>query len=238
MTEVRDLAASLRWTAEGTAVFLRCLDGVPDDALARPTALPGWSGRHLVAHVAANAEALLRLTAWAATGIETPMYTSRDQREADIRTGAERPAAELRRWVDESAERLGVAMSGLDAEQWSRTVRTAQGRLVPATEIPWLRSREVMVHAVDLSSVVRFQDLPEDFLVALALDIVAKRSSGEQPALILTVHGERNTWTLAGAGEPIELQGSLGGVVAYLAGRQSTDVTAASGAVPPLPPWL
>ena len=29
-------------------------------------------------------------------------------------------------------------------------VVTAQGRTVPATEIPWLRAREVYVHVVDL----------------------------------------------------------------------------------------
>ena len=49
-----------------------------------PTALPGWTRKHLVAHLAGNAEALLRLLHWAGTGERTPMYTSPEQRNADI----------------------------------------------------------------------------------------------------------------------------------------------------------
>ena len=40
---------------------------------------PGWSRRHVVAHVGYNARALTRLVEWAKTGIETPMYASADQ---------------------------------------------------------------------------------------------------------------------------------------------------------------
>ena len=74
------------------------------------------------------------------------MYSSPHQRNADIEAGAHRPASDLRAWVEQSATRLAEAFAGLDAEQWERPVRTAQGRTVPASEIPWLRAREVMVH--------------------------------------------------------------------------------------------
>lgn len=237
MSGTRDLAASLRWTGEGTEVFLRALAGTPDDALARPTDLPGWTGKHLVAHVAGNAEALLNLAHWAATGEETPMYSSPEQRDADIRTGAERAPAELRRWAEESASRLGAALQGLDDEQWARTVRTAQGRLVPASEIPWLRAREVMVHAVDLDPGLGFADLPEDFLLALVDDVVTRRSGGDQPALTLVADTGTRSWTVTGRGEPTELHGSLAGVAAYLTGRPGADV-AAAGPTPELPAWL
>jgi len=35
---------------DGTTLFLATLDGVDDDHLERPTALPGWTGKHVVAH--------------------------------------------------------------------------------------------------------------------------------------------------------------------------------------------
>ena len=238
MTAMHDLATTRRWMDQGTRIFSGALARRGDDELAAPTALPGWTGRHLVAHVAANAEALLNLAHWAATGEETPMYSSPQQRDADIRAGARRSPAELRRWAEESADRLAGALAGLTDEQWSRTVRTAQGRQVPAREIPWLRAREVMVHAVDLDPALRLLNLPEDFLLALADDVVARRSGGDQPALVLTADGGRHTWQVPGRGEPTELRGSPGAVVAYLTGRPGADVTAPSGAVPHLPPWL
>ncbi|SNR29632.1 maleylpyruvate isomerase family mycothiol-dependent enzyme [Blastococcus mobilis] len=223
---------------EGTSVFLDSLARIEDDALAGPTALPGWTGRHLVAHVAANAEALVNLAHWAATGEETPMYSSRGQRNADIEDGSRRPPDELRRWAAASSERLSSVLRALTDEQWSRRVRTAQGREVAATEIPWLRAREVMVHALDLDPTLTFDDLPEGFVLALVHDIVARRSNGEQPALALAADGGRHVWSMPGRDQPIEVHGSLDGVAAYLAGRPGADVTSPTGAVPDLPPWL
>lgn len=238
MTAVREESAARSWMTEGTSLFLDTLSRTSDEALSAPSCLPGWTGRHLVAHVAANAEALHNLAHWAATGEETPMYASPQQRDRDIQAGSLRPTVELRRWAGEAAERLTATLDGLTAQQWGRPVRTAQGRSVPASEIPWLRAREVMVHAVDLDPALGFAALPEDFLVALADDIVGRRSSGDQPALLLTVDGGRHVWTVPGDGEPVEVHGSLAGVAAYLAGRGCTDVIAYSGAVPTLPPWL
>jgi maleylpyruvate isomerase len=162
VTTERDLAASLRWTDEGTERVRRVLDRVRDDALAGAT-----RRRH------------------------------RDRRSA-----------------------------------------TRQGRLVPATEIPWLRAREVMVHSVDLDPTAGFDDLPEDFLLALVEDIVLRRSDGQQPAVVLSATGGRRRWSVSGRDEPAEVLGSLGAIAAYLAGRPGAEVTASSGSVPELPPWL
>jgi maleylpyruvate isomerase len=92
-------------------------------------------------------------------------------------------------------------------------VRTAQGRTVPATETPWMRAREVCVHAVDLDAGLTFADLPDDFNRALREDIRAKRGLAELPA------------TVADA-PPAE-------VTAWLAGRPHTLADA-----PALGPWL
>jgi maleylpyruvate isomerase len=235
---MRDDAAARAWMDEGTTLFLDALARTGDDALTGPTSLPGWTGWHLVAHVAANAEALLNLAHWAATGEETPMYSSPGQRNADIEDGARRPPADLRRWAAVSAERLASALGALTDQQWSRRVRTAQGREVPATEIPWLRAREVMVHAVDLDPALAFRNLPDGFLLALVDDIVQRRSNGEQPALAFAADGGRHVWSMPGRDQPTEVRGSLSGVAAYLAGRPGADVTTPTGAVPDLPPWL
>jgi maleylpyruvate isomerase len=56
---------------------------------------------------------------------------------------------------------------------------------VPASEIPWLRAREVAVHAVDLGVSVGFGDLPEDFNTALAIDVINRRAVAGEAAPIV-----------------------------------------------------
>jgi maleylpyruvate isomerase len=61
---------------------------------------------------------------------------------------------------------------------------------VPATEIPWMRARELAVHAVGLDAGVAFGDLPDDLVVGLLTDVVTKRAtSGEGPALAAWLTG-------------------------------------------------
>lgn len=226
---------------QGTVLFRKALDSVTDDQLAQPTALPGWTGKHVVAHVAANAEALVNLATWARTGEETPMYSSPEQRGADIESGATRPAGELREWVARSAESLSSSLADLTEQQWLREVRTAQGRTVPATEVPWMRTREVMIHAVDLGGAVSFAELPREFHLALVDEIVARRSGGaDGPSLHLQATDEQRHWDVAGLGDPTTVRGPLSELAAYLCGRPATGLEAknADGTIPTLPRWL
>lgn len=213
----RDLERSLAWMEQGTELCRKALAGLDEASYAESTTLPGWTRKHLVAHLAANAEAVGRLVHWARTGERTPMYASTAQRNADIEAGGERPGAELTDWFDRSASALGVAMGSLSDEDWRAEVVTAQGRTVPASETPWMRSREVLVHVVDLGTGLSFADLPGDFLAALRADIVGKRGADNVPEV---------------DGDPAE-------ITAYLAGRPFSGVTTPDGAAaPPLPAWL
>lgn len=199
----RTLGDALRWTEEGTKLFL---DAVAYDGA---SLLPGWSRAHLAAHVAGNAQALGNLTRWAITGIRTPMYSSPEARAAGIERGLAMSPGELDAWLRRSAATLASSLRRMSPEHWTSEVVTAQGRTVPATEIPWLRAREVCVHAVDLDLGIGFADLPDDFLEALCLDVVTKR--GAVP----------------------DVDGSLPERAAWLTGRPHRLVGA-----PALEPWL
>jgi maleylpyruvate isomerase len=221
--------------AQGTTLLLGALQAVPDAQLSDPCALPGWTGKHLVAHVSLNAEALMNLATWARTGVETPMYSSPAQRDDDIERSAKLPVAELRDRVVETAVALDASLAGLTDSQWVQPIRTRQGREVTGEEIPWMRSREVMVHAADLGAGVGFADLPADFLVSLIDDIAAKRDGA---GLVLVATDQDRRWTIPG--EPAgEVHGTVAGLAAYLAGRETSDVAGAGGRlVPRLGPWL
>ncbi|MER7705992.1 maleylpyruvate isomerase family mycothiol-dependent enzyme [Kitasatospora sp. NPDC097605] len=212
-----DRAIALGWVGTGTALCASAIAGLSEDEYAAASALPGWTRKHLVAHLAANAEAIGNLVHWARTGERTPMYADPRERAAGIERGAGRGADELTRWFTDSAVNLAAAMSALPEEAWRTPVVTAQGRTVPVSETPYLRAREVMVHAVDLATGVRFAGLPDGFLRALEEDIRAKRGGDAVP----------------------ELRGPQAEVTAYLAGRSATGVTTADGGLPPtLPAWL
>ncbi|MBQ0826521.1 maleylpyruvate isomerase family mycothiol-dependent enzyme [Streptomyces tagetis] len=228
-----------RWTALGTGLVLRAAGGLDDTAYAGPSTLPGWSRAHVAAHVAANAEALSRLVHWAATGEPTPMYASPEERAAGIARGRALPADGLTAWLRESAGALEAGMDALGEEQWRTPVVTAQGRTVPATEVPWMRAREVCVHAVDLASGVSFADLPDDFLAALCDDVVAKRSAAPGgPAVALGLPSGGAGWELPGDGEAALVTAELPALAAYLTGRDAGPPAADGTPAPALGPWL
>ncbi|MFJ8026799.1 maleylpyruvate isomerase family mycothiol-dependent enzyme [Streptomyces sp. NPDC096311] len=214
---MRTLETTLAWAVEGTDLCRKAVADLDEASYNAPSLLPGWTRKHVVAHVAANARALRNLMHWARTGEPTPMYNSPEQRLADIKSGAQLPAAWVTAWFEESAQLLAYAMSELTEEQWRAEVLTAQGRTVPASEVPWMRTREVMVHAVDLDTGIRFTDLPETFLTELRHDILGKRGLDTVPAV----------------------QGSAADITTYLAGRPYTGVTQRDGSpAEPLTPWL
>jgi uncharacterized protein (TIGR03083 family) len=178
------------WLNETTPLMLRAVDSLDDVDFATPSTLPGWTIAHIVAHLHFNAEAITRLTQWARTGIETPMYSSMAQRNADIEAGAALPAPELRRLLHASAGALDDAFDALSPSQWEHLVVTAQGRTVAATELVWMRFREVAVHGIDLNRGISFGDLPGEAVTKLVEEIVAKRlAAGEAPALTAWLTG-------------------------------------------------
>lgn len=236
----RDLEQSLAWAREGQALFDQQVAAFgSEQEWEAPTGLDGWTRKHLVAHVAANAMALVNLVKWARTGEETPMYASPEQRNADIEQGATQGGDDLSSASLHAADRLESDWAELDEQHWAHQVRTAQGRTVAASEVPWMRAREVMVHSVDLSGASDFAGLPVDFCTELADEIVAKRSAaGKDPSVQLTATDADRTWQVTGHGEPVLLSGSAGQVAAYLAGRPTTLTTADGDPAPHLSPWL
>ncbi len=227
-----DLDTARRWWAGGEQAVASAVRNLSDADLAGPSALPDWSRAHVVAHLSRNADALVNLCTWARTGVETPMYPSREARDADIETTAALPPSRLRTDLADSSAHLAEAVALLPDEAWRAPVRNGQGRTVPASEIPWMRAKEVWVHGVDLDAGIAFADVPAGFLAALVDDVLAVFASRDQipDATIVATDIER-TW---GSGVA-PVRGPVWAVAAWLTRSDSSGLT---GDVAPPPRWL
>ena len=233
------LAAGLVTARRGTAYFSRKLAELSDDDFDAPSLLPGWTRRHLIAHVGYNARALTRLLEWAATGIETPMYAGPEQRAREIDDGATLTPIALRHLVSHSTVHLNGEWRDLTPTAWHTTVRTAQGRTVPASETTWMRTREVWIHAVDLNNGGSFDDFPPDLLDALLTDITGTwRQRGDGPGLALKPTDRKDSISV-GANPAVQITGTAADLTRWAAGRGSNDIAIAGAHTVPQPPrWL
>ncbi len=243
------VVAGLLLARRGQAYYSRKLNELTDAEFEGPTLLPDWSRRELIAHVGLNARALTRLVEWAATGVETPMYASPQQRNAEIEFAATLPVQALRNLSDHAAIHLTVEWRDLPDAAWSNLVRTAQGRTVPVSETVWMRTREVWIHAVDLANGGRFDDIPApviDRLLGEVLGAWEKRRDDESlPAFVLEPSDRPEPFRSAGAdadgtGAPaLTLRGTAAALAQWATGRGGQGVTTPTGAAAPTPPrWL
>lgn len=251
MSARRDVVATRSWVADGTRLVQQSLEALDEGGLSAPSLLPGWSRAHVVAHLARNAEALTRLATWARTGVPTPMYAGPEQRDADIETSARRPAPELRHDVAATAADLEQALDALDDTGWQARVSVRQGQEIQALLLPWLRTREVWLHAVDLDVGADLAAAPQPLLDELADDIGTQLSKDPAcPAVELrpTDRSPGTTWQIGGEGRrdgdhdidggALSVQGRTSDLVLWLAGRSDGTPLRGSGPLPTLPDWL
>jgi maleylpyruvate isomerase len=238
------LAAALLVARRGQAYYSRKLNELHDADFDGPSLLPGWTRRHVIAHVGLNARALTRLTEWAATGIENPMYASPGQRREEIDMAATLPVQALRNLSDHAAIHLNVEWRDLKEDDWAHPVRTASGRTVPVSETVWMRTREVWIHAVDLNNGGSFQHFPPDLLDALLTDVVSawsRRAHVEDlPTFVLQpVDRGQPVAMVRGQADQLVLSGTAAQLVRWATGRGFGGVELSGGGLPPKPPsWL
>lgn len=241
--------ATLDWLAAGERHLARLVDGLTDPDAAGPSQLPGWTRAQLVTHLARNADALVNLLTWARTGVPTPMYPSAEHRAADIAAGAGRPADLLRADLAASAERLAATVAELPEPAWRAVVRTGHGREITADQVPWLRVREVWVHAADLDLGGTLADLPSGLTDAL-LDEVAATFTGRGTGFTVRLRDPQRSrsWQVgrvsvapeAGPGRPVEVSGTGPELLGWLIGRAPVGrlTVDPAGPVPAPPPWI
>ncbi|MBM9468137.1 maleylpyruvate isomerase family mycothiol-dependent enzyme [Nakamurella leprariae] len=229
----------------GQASFSRALNEVRNDRLATPSALPGWSRAHVIAHVGYNARGINRLVDWAGTGIETPMYPDPAARAAEIALGATLSGRALRHLSDHAAIALDVAWRDLPADRWTHPVRTALGRIVPVSETVWMRTRETWLHAVDLDTGARLVDIPARVASRLLTDVLTTWSSrdadGREVRFVLEATDSGEIFAAADAaasGRAVTLRGRRADLLGWATGRPAGPVLRDGDPAPAAPRWI
>ena len=208
-----------------------------------PSLLPGWSRRHVIAHVGYNARALTRLTEWAATGVEQAMYESSEARWREIEYGATLSPLALRNLSEHAAVHLNVEWRDLEDEAWKAEIRTASGRVVPASATVWMRTREVWLHAVDLDNGASYNHFPAELVDHLLADVLstwrARAGADAVPNFVLEP-SDRDQPRRVRDGDPdLVLRGTAAALARWVTGRGFAGVATADGSPVPISPrWL
>jgi maleylpyruvate isomerase len=228
----------LGWVAEGQQRTEDAAAGLDDARLRERSRLAGWSRGHVLSHLARNADALVNLLAWARTGVESRMYASGDDREQGISAGAGRGLAEQLGDLAASGSRFVRAAQAVPEARRSFTVLSAQGRQIPAHEVPWLRVREVWLHLVDLDAGYDVDAVPDPIAWELAKDVAAWMASRTTETVDLHVDGFGTIRLGPGPSASGSISGRAQQIAGWLTGRAGADGLNATGPVPDLPRWL
>lgn len=239
------IEAAMLLIHRGTRYFLHEVNKLRTEEFDEPSLLPGWSRRHVIAHVSYNADGICRLLNWARSGIETPAYASAEARAREIEIGATFDPPTLRQLCEDSAARLDRQWRDLPEEAWRAQIRV-QGQAVPASTTLWRRTREVWLHAVDLNNGASFTDFPTELSDRLVADVVTawrKRQLADDIPNFVLVPGDRDTPQAVGdpnAPDAIVLRGAASALASWATGRGSDGVSGSSpgATVPVAPRWL
>lgn len=152
----------LSWARRGTAYFARKLNELADRELDAPSRVPGWSRRHVIAHIGYQARKLSRLVEAARKGLPAESLPESEPTIEDVAFGATLPAYALRHLFAHAAVHLNVEWRDLHDAGWDATVRSIGGQSVRVRETPLLRAREIWRMAIALDNGGRQADCPED----------------------------------------------------------------------------
>ena len=222
-----------------------------------PSRLAGWTRAHVVAHLAAHARSLLRVTDAAERGeLVDPYPGGADARAGEIEAESRRGAAELGAELAGSVSALDRRWSALPGDVWQRPTRSSGGERPLAAGV-LSRWTEVEVHHADLDVGYGPADWPAEYVAAVLPGVVSglPRRATTPPAetwlLRCTDTGE--SWLVDATGAPKVVPGDAAArhvvaadrsdLLAWLLGRTPGDAgwvgePAAAPAALALPRWF
>jgi len=225
-------------SAEIEAATSRLLDTaktLSDADVLAPSVLPGWSRGHVLSHIARNADSLVNLLSWAATGVEHPQYPSAEARDAGIEAGAGRPSAEQLADIEASSQRFSEAAAAVPAGHWRNEVRWLSGEPRPASKILDARLREVVIHHIDLHAGYTASDWPSQFALRILVSVLpALEVRGIDPVTL--VPSDVDVRIDLSGGSAVEVRGPASALATWVLGRDDGSTLSVTGGQLPTPP--
>lgn len=199
-----------------------------DEELAAPSLCAGWTRAHVVAHLAANADALSRMVEVAVTGVERPLYASAEARESEIAELAALDRAALVERLRESSARFAREAERLTGDL-AREELDLGGLEAPATSLV----AEVVVHHHDLDTAWTMEEADPDSLLNAVEAAVRAMRARRAPGMTITTE-ERDEWVIGDGA--LQVSAEREGLLAWLARGDGSEVDA-DGPLPALPAW-
>ncbi|KRE72776.1 maleylpyruvate isomerase family mycothiol-dependent enzyme [Arthrobacter sp. Soil762] len=215
-----------------TDMFMATVESLSDDEMAAPSLCRDWTRADVIAHIASNGKALVKLIDWATSGEEQELYASQEARAREIAELASLPRQELLGKVRQSSTYFAEQALRLGGEITVEEVRL-HGKQIPATSIVALRIAEVVVHHHDLDTAWTIEEAdPDSVLNALEAAVRTMRAQGA-PGMTLVTE-ERDEWVIGDGA--LRVSSDREGLLEWLA-RGVTDNVEADGPLPVLPSW-
>jgi maleylpyruvate isomerase len=164
----------------------RRLQGLTEVAIRRPSRLPDWSVAHVLAHIARNADSVVRRLRGCIEGEVRDQYAGgKPGRAAEIEQTAALPVGQLLADVHSSSARVEETIESMPSDAWERLSRSVGGELVPAHRVVYSRWREVEVHHVDLGLGYTPADWPAPLVEQWLPDLLARLPDRADHAALL-----------------------------------------------------
>ena len=223
-------------TILATTRYLADIEGLTDDQVREPTALPGWTRAHVITHLSRNADALSAVLRAAQEGREIAMYPDQEERDAEIEAGAGRSAAEI---IEDAAASWGRMLQAENEIHDSHLDTTFTRRTgtepIKVRHVGHLRRTEVEIHHADLLLGYTPANWPHDF----SRDLISRRQNelAEGPSMRLSSTDADGLWKF-GPGHGPEITGTIGDLAWWLVGRgDGSNLVSSTGELPKLPRW-
>ncbi|MDQ0618682.1 maleylpyruvate isomerase family mycothiol-dependent enzyme [Arthrobacter globiformis] len=215
-----------------TDMFLATVESLSDDEMTAPSRCEGWTRADVIAHIASNGQALVKLIDWATSGEERQLYASKEARAQEISELATLPRAELLGRLRESAAFFAKQAQRLAGQLAVEEVHL-HGKQIPATSIVALRIAEIVVHHHDLDTAWTIEEAdPDSVLNALEAAVRTMRAQGA-PGMTLVTE-ERDEWVIGDGA--LRVTSDREGLLEWLA-RGVAENVEADGPLPTLPSW-
>lgn len=225
--------------ARETARLLTTVDSMGPDDLAAPSALPGWTRGHVLAHIAGNAEGLGRRARSVGDDVPRAMYESPETRGGDIDMRSRRSVAQHREALAATHADFLFDLDQIPADRADDQMEVRLTLRVKVGDLPLLRLQEVCIHHSDLGMPgYDWSHWPPE-LVAWALPRVTASFAARDDFPVGWVEADGTRFQIT-ADESTGVSGSGTEVLAWLVGRAPGDGLAPTGiaSVPAAPTWL